>query len=155
MRRPKAAPLPVKAEAPVVTHISPALAPLMAEAEQPMPSRRGCSSALGIERLADYQDVAYARDYLDRLKPIAEIDKRHGDGSGQLLAETARELALGMAYEDTVRVAELKIRPSRFERVRAEVAGGRRPDRRDRGVPASRACRRSPTRCRRVSAAGC
>ena len=26
-----------------------------------------------------------------------------------------------MAYEDTVRVAELKIRPSRFERVRAEV----------------------------------
>ena len=75
----------------------------------------------GIERLADYQDVAYARDYLDRLKPIAEIDKRHGNGSGNLLAETARELALGMAYEDTVRVAELKIRPSRFERVRAEV----------------------------------
>ena len=75
----------------------------------------------GIERLADYQDVAYARDYLDRLKPIAEIDKRHGGGSGQLLAETARELALGMAYEDTVRVAELKIRPSRFARVRAEV----------------------------------
>jgi len=26
-----------------------------------------------------------------------------------------------MAYEDTIRVAELKIRPSRFERVRAEV----------------------------------
>ena len=93
----------------------------MAEAEQPTPSRRGCSSRLGLERLADYQDVAYARDYLDRLKPIAEIDKRHGNGSGKLLAETARELALGMAYEDTVRVAELKIRPSRFERVRAEV----------------------------------
>ena len=35
--------------------------------------------------------------------------------------ETARQLALGMAYEDTIRVAELKIRPSRFERVRAEV----------------------------------
>ena len=33
----------------------------------------------------------------------------------------ARELALGMAYEDTVRVAELKIRPSRFQRVRDEV----------------------------------
>ena len=75
---------------------------------------------VGIERLADYQDIAYARDYLDRLKPIAEADKHHG-GAGNLLAETARELALGMAYEDTVRVAELKIRPSRFERVRAEV----------------------------------
>src|SRR5262249_19831422 len=46
---------------------------------------------------------------------------RHGDGSGKLLAETARELALGMAYEDTVRVAELKIRPDRFARVQAEV----------------------------------
>ena len=38
-----------------------------------------------------------------------------------MLAETARELALGMAYEDTVRVAELKIRPDRFARVREEV----------------------------------
>ena len=75
----------------------------------------------GIERLADYQDVAYARDYLDRLKPVAEAEQPHGNGSGLLLAETARELALGMAYEDTVRVAELKIRPSRFERVRDEV----------------------------------
>ncbi len=38
----------------------------------------------------------------------------------------ARQLALGMTYEDTVRVAELKIRGSRFERVRAEV--GANPD---------------------------
>ena len=35
----------------------------------------------GIERLADYQDIDYAREYLARLKPIAELDKRHG-GSG-------------------------------------------------------------------------
>jgi indolepyruvate ferredoxin oxidoreductase beta subunit len=74
----------------------------------------------GIERLADYQDADYAREYLERLKPIAEADRRH-NGSGKLLAETARELALGMTYEDTVRVAELKVRPSRFARVRAEV----------------------------------
>jgi len=111
-------PLPSETEPPVVTHISLALAPLIAEANNlPEPARMFVR--LGVERLADYQDIAYARDYLDRLKPIAEIDKKHG--GGQLLAETARELALGMAYEDTVRVAELKIRPSRFERVRAEV----------------------------------
>jgi indolepyruvate ferredoxin oxidoreductase beta subunit len=76
---------------------------------------------IGVERLADYQDVAYARSYLDRLAPIADADHRHGDGSGRLLAETARELALAMAYEDTIRVAELKIRPDRFARVREEV----------------------------------
>jgi indolepyruvate ferredoxin oxidoreductase, beta subunit len=112
-------PVPVKAVALPAAKIPPTLAPLMAEAEaysQPA----SAFIRIGIERLADYQDVAYARDYLERLKPIAEADKRHG-GSGMLLAETARELALGMAYEDTVRVAELKIRPSRFERVRAEV----------------------------------
>ncbi|MCX7315130.1 MAG: indolepyruvate oxidoreductase subunit beta family protein [Alphaproteobacteria bacterium] len=113
-------PQPVKAEAAVIAHISPTLAPLMAETGSAAEPAR-MFMRLGIEKLADYQDAAYARDYLDRLKPIAETDKRHGNGSGMLLAEVARELALGMAYEDTVRVAELKIRPSRFERVRAEV----------------------------------
>ena len=112
--------IPVRIETPAVPRVSPALAPLMAEAgAYTEPARMFVQ--LGLERLTDYQDIAYAREFLDRLKPIAEIDKRHGNGSGNLLAETARELALGMAYEDTVRVAELKIRPSRFERVRTEV----------------------------------
>jgi indolepyruvate ferredoxin oxidoreductase beta subunit len=99
--------------------ISPALAPLLAEADGFGDPARMYVHA-GIERLADYQDIDYAREYLAKLKPIIEIDERHG-GGGKLLAETARELALGMAYEDTVRVAELKIRPSRFARVRQEV----------------------------------
>ena len=112
--------VPPKADAPVVAHVSAALAPLLAEAGAfPEPARMYVR--VGIERLADYQDVAYARQYLDRLKPVAEAEQKHGNGSGLLLAETARELALGMAYEDTVRVAELKIRPSRFDRVRQEV----------------------------------
>jgi indolepyruvate ferredoxin oxidoreductase beta subunit len=80
----------------------------------------------GVERLVDYQDADYAREYLARLAPVAEAERTYGGGSGQLLAETARELALGMAYEDTVRVAELKIRASRFDRVRREVQLGDR-----------------------------
>jgi indolepyruvate ferredoxin oxidoreductase beta subunit len=74
-----------------------------------------------LERLYDYQDPAYARDFLMRLRPFEDIEQRYGDGSGRLLAETARQLALAMAYEDTIRVAELKIRASRFARVRAET----------------------------------
>jgi indolepyruvate ferredoxin oxidoreductase beta subunit len=94
--------------------------PLAAEIESfPAPARDFVRA--GVERLIDYQDLAYARSYLDRLAPIAEAERRHGDGSGRLMAETARELALAMAYEDTVRVAELKIRPDRFARVREEV----------------------------------
>jgi indolepyruvate ferredoxin oxidoreductase beta subunit len=111
---------PAKASPPQAQAPSPALTPLLAEADaHPEPARSFIRA--GIERLADYQDTTYARDYLARLAPIAEADRRLGGGSGRLLAETARELALGMAYEDTVRVAELKIRPSRFARVRAEV----------------------------------
>ena len=75
----------------------------------------------GIERLNDYQDAAYAREFLARLAPLQEIERQRGNGSGTLLAETARQLALAMAYEDTVRVAELKIRSSRFARVREEI----------------------------------
>jgi indolepyruvate ferredoxin oxidoreductase, beta subunit len=74
-----------------------------------------------VERLVDYQDADYAREFLARLKRFQELEARRGDGSGRLLAEVARQLALGMAYEDTIRVAELKIRPSRFARVRQEV----------------------------------
>jgi indolepyruvate ferredoxin oxidoreductase, beta subunit len=70
----------------------------------------------GIERTVDYQGLDYAKLYLDRLAPSAKADR-----DGRLMSETARQLALGMAYEDTIRVAELKIRPSRFERVREEV----------------------------------
>src|SRR5262249_8204360 len=112
------APTPAKPAAPS-SKVAAGLGALMVETNA-YPNPAAIFMRAGIERLADYQDAAYARDYLDRLKAIAEADKQH-NGGGRLLAETARELALGMAYEDTVRVAELKIRPSRFVRVRAEV----------------------------------
>ncbi|MFM0302292.1 indolepyruvate oxidoreductase subunit beta family protein [Paraburkholderia sediminicola] len=77
-----------------------------------------------VRRLADYQDVSYAHDYLDRLKPLRAVDDAATyavRGDALLLAEAARHLALWMSYEDTVRVAELKIRATRFARVRDEV----------------------------------
>src|SRR5215468_4150781 len=64
-----------------------------------------------IERLAEFQDTSYARQFLARLARFQEIERQHGNGSGALLAETARQLALAMAYEDT----------SRFARVREEI----------------------------------
>lgn len=71
----------------------------------------------GARRLVDYQDPDYAGLYLDRLARIQQLS----GGDLQLLTETARHLALWMSYEDTVRVAELKTRASRFERVSSEV----------------------------------
>jgi indolepyruvate ferredoxin oxidoreductase beta subunit len=74
----------------------------------------------GIERMTDYQSEAYAALYLDRLKPI-NLQAPNNDEGDELVSEAARHLALWMSYEDTVRVADLKIRRSRFERVSHEV----------------------------------
>jgi indolepyruvate ferredoxin oxidoreductase beta subunit len=94
---------------------------LLDEARSHFDPRARAIVEAGIARLIDYQDLAYARGYVERLRPIAEVEQRCGDGSGRLLTETARQLALGMAFEDTIRVAELKIRASRFSRVAQEV----------------------------------
>ncbi|HXN65804.1 MAG TPA: indolepyruvate oxidoreductase subunit beta family protein [Candidatus Acidoferrales bacterium] len=75
----------------------------------------------GITRVADYQDEAYAADYLRWLGPIRDLDQQHGNGDYSLLRETGRYLALWMTYEDAIRVADLKIRRSRFDRVQKEV----------------------------------
>jgi indolepyruvate ferredoxin oxidoreductase beta subunit len=76
----------------------------------------------GVARVADFQDGNYAALYLDRLDPIAKLDQEQiGAERWKLTSETARFLALWMSYEDVIRVADLKSRRSRFERVRAEV----------------------------------
>ncbi len=73
----------------------------------------------GVRRLVDFQDVTCARLYLDRLDAIHAAD---GNGAaGSLAAEAARYLALWMSYEDVIRVAQLKIRGGRYQRIRSEV----------------------------------
>ena len=90
---------------------------LLARVAQSFPADAKSVLVEGVRRLIDYQDPAYAELYLDRLARIAQLRL---DGE-PLLPETARHLALWMSYEDTVRVAELKTRATRFERVRGEV----------------------------------
>jgi indolepyruvate ferredoxin oxidoreductase, beta subunit len=103
--------------------VSPTLRALLDEARDFSGEARTVVLA-SIERLNDYQDADYVRDFLARLNRFRDIERERGDGSDRLLAETARQLALGMAYEDTVRVADLKIRASRFARVREEAQIG-------------------------------
>ena len=82
----------------------------------------------GIARVLDYQDQAYAERYVALLARVLAAEKATaGPSSGfPLTNETGRLLALWMTYEDIIRVADLKTRRSRFERVRAEV--GAMPD---------------------------
>jgi indolepyruvate ferredoxin oxidoreductase beta subunit len=69
---------------------------------------------IGIARLKDYQNAAYADLYLKRLEPFKA-------GDPVLLREVARHLAVRMSYEDIIRVAQAKIRSSRFERIKGEA----------------------------------
>jgi indolepyruvate ferredoxin oxidoreductase, beta subunit len=80
----------------------------------------------GVRRLIAYQNVAYARRYLDRLKPVAEADAKAG-ARGKLLAETARHLAVRMSFEDVIRVAEAKISAERFRRIEGEIGAKDQP----------------------------
>ena len=75
----------------------------------------------GLRRLVDYQDPAYAAQYLRRLGAVQGAERERDAASTVLTLEVARYLALWMSYEDTIRVADLKTRDSRFSRVRSEV----------------------------------
>ncbi len=77
----------------------------------------------GMRRCADYQDPKYAQEFIDRLDGVLECDRQNGGENHEyiLTAETARYLALWMSYQDTIRVADQKIRGSRFNRFMKEV----------------------------------
>ncbi|MBP8294608.1 MAG: indolepyruvate oxidoreductase subunit beta family protein [Burkholderiales bacterium] len=82
--------------------------------------------ALGCVRLVEYQDAAYRDLYLERLERVLAAERTGaaagGDARDWATTRTAaRYLALWMAYDDIVRVAELKARASRAGRVRREV----------------------------------
>jgi indolepyruvate ferredoxin oxidoreductase beta subunit len=81
--------------------------------------------ALGHARLLDYQDADYAAQYVERLARVLAAEQAADPGAAQghaVTREMARWLALWMAFDDIVRVAALKLRASRSQRVRREVA---------------------------------
>jgi indolepyruvate ferredoxin oxidoreductase beta subunit len=72
-----------------------------------------------LDKLVDYQDAAYAGQYLDALTPLLAQDS--GEHDHELTRETARYLALWMCFEDIPRVAQFKIRAQRMAKLREEV----------------------------------
>jgi indolepyruvate ferredoxin oxidoreductase beta subunit len=71
-------------------------------------------------RLSDYQDEAYAALFLDRIERIAAHDAAQPDDP-RLTRAAARALGLWMSFEDVMRVAQVKTRRGRAERIRREV----------------------------------
>jgi indolepyruvate ferredoxin oxidoreductase beta subunit len=82
---------------------------------------------LGHARVLDYQDADYAKCYIERLQQVLAVERAADPANAQGFAitrETARWLALWMAFDDIVRVAQLKSRASRARRVYDEVKAG-------------------------------
>ncbi|MFV0281093.1 MAG: indolepyruvate oxidoreductase subunit beta family protein [Rhodoblastus sp.] len=85
-----------------------------------LPSEARELALLGHARCADYQDRAYAGLFAQRVQALAKAAPASPERD-HALAEAARRLALWMTYEDIARVADLKTRPERFARIRAEA----------------------------------
>jgi indolepyruvate ferredoxin oxidoreductase beta subunit len=99
---------------------------------------------LGCDRLISYQGAGYARQYLDRVAAVLQAEQAQAadsthpeadaatEGTAQIASvdgwpitrETARGLAVWMAFDDVIRVAELKSRSARLQRVRSEARAG-------------------------------
>jgi indolepyruvate ferredoxin oxidoreductase beta subunit len=84
--------------------------------------------SLGHARVVEFQDAAYGALFMQRVERLRAVARRFGvDGDAGLVGEGARYLALWMAFDDVIRVADLKSRAARFERV-AEESGARPGD---------------------------
>lgn len=73
----------------------------------------------GLMKVVDFQNVGYGVAYLDRLDHIIERDS--DAHRWELSAVAAKFLANAMAYDDIIRVADLKTRGPRFNRIRQEM----------------------------------
>jgi len=120
--------------------LSPAVPALAEPWRTQLPDAAHDLAARGVQRLREYQDEAYAQRYLQRLARVAQAERAaqpavapaqdpattpaEGLATGAVTAETARWLALWMAFDDVVRVADLKSRASRWSRVAREVQAG-------------------------------
>ncbi|WP_296513434.1 indolepyruvate oxidoreductase subunit beta family protein [Rhodopseudomonas sp.] len=71
--------------------------------------------AAGLQRVVDYQDIGYGAEYLDLVASFESF------GSLALTGAAAKYIAVAMAYDDVIRVADLKTRSTRVERIRREI----------------------------------
>ncbi len=77
-------------------------------------------AAHGALRCLDYQHTGYADQFLDAAGALAGAAAAAPE-SAAACEEAVRQLALWMCFEDVIRVADLKTRASRYQRVRAEA----------------------------------
>ena len=86
-------------------------------ADLPEPARP--IALAGLRKVVDFMDADYGQEYLDRIAPFVAADSLGYDH--ELTKAAAKYIANAMAYDDVIRVADLKTRASRNGRVAAEI----------------------------------
>lgn len=105
-------------------HEAPVPSGLEADLASRFPAAVHTLLGLGHARLIEYQGRGYAKLYVERLQQVLDAERQADPAGANGFATTnelARWLALWMAFDDIVRVADLKSRASRWQRVRGEV----------------------------------
>jgi indolepyruvate ferredoxin oxidoreductase, beta subunit len=74
----------------------------------------------GLRKVVGFQDLAYGAAYLDRLDSLLSHDRP----PFAFTREAAKYIANAMAYDDVIRVADLKTKGARFDRIRADMVAG-------------------------------
>lgn len=78
---------------------------------------------LGLQKVVDYQDLSYGREYLDRVRQFYDLHPT----DVVLQDAAAKHIANAMCYDDIIRVADRKTRKSRFARISDEMKPGDNP----------------------------
>ena len=84
-----------------------------------MPAPVDAMARLGLHKVVEFQDIAYGARYLDHLDAVLAQDTPAKDFA--LTAACAKYIANAMAYDDVIRVADLKTRAARTQRIRGEM----------------------------------
>ena len=72
----------------------------------------------GLQKVVDYQDIDYGGQYLDMVEQVAALDRTPHDAGNA----AAKYCARALCYDDILRVADIKTRPTRLARVGTDVA---------------------------------
>jgi len=80
----------------------------------------------GLKKVVDFQDVGYGTEYLDRLRElhVVDIETSGAKRDFAFTEQAAKYVANAMAYDDVIRVADLKTRGTRMKRIEREMDVG-------------------------------
>jgi len=76
---------------------------------------------IGKERCADYQNNKYSEVFIERVEKLISVINKEDPKELSIAENIVRRLALWMTYEDIPRVAQLKIKPDRFVKIKNEI----------------------------------